>query len=202
MGTQPLSDTLNNLISRLGLLGRIHEEMFILLWPGVVGREISRNTRPLKVKDGVMTVRVRNSVWAAQLSFLKDDIIGKLAEKTGKSSLRDIRFIVGDILNDENDEVPGGLRFERLQTRPANHTKVNPALIDVISESVGDPSVRSVFLRAVSSHARLKEARLCRGWKPCAACGAIHPRGPYLCTPCRTTLRRKGPIADVGRSSS
>ena len=59
----------------------------------MVGKRIRENTEPIEVQFGVMTVKVKNSVWKQELQFQKNNIIKSLNKKLIKTMIKDLRFI-------------------------------------------------------------------------------------------------------------
>ena len=84
---------LKNLIKKQGLENEINQQKAIDLWGEVVGKKIKENTEPIEVQFGVMTVKVKNSVWKQELQFQKNNIIKSLNKKLIKTMIKDLRFI-------------------------------------------------------------------------------------------------------------
>jgi hypothetical protein len=63
------------------------------MWASVVGPEVARHSRPVESRSGVLRVAVESGVWAAQISFLRSDILGRLNAASG-ARLRELRFVV------------------------------------------------------------------------------------------------------------
>lgn len=81
-------------LAALGLEERLRCEAVLWRWRELVGHDVARHAMPLRVQDGVLWVGVQNSVWAAQLAYLRSDLLRLLEEGTG-ARLRDIRFLLG-----------------------------------------------------------------------------------------------------------
>ena len=64
-------------------------------WNEVVGPGVGRRARPVKLRQGVLTVRVATSSWAQQLSMLRDDLRRRLSERG--YTINDVRFSVGPV---------------------------------------------------------------------------------------------------------
>jgi len=62
------------------------------LWPEVIDEGIRKNTEAVKIKNQVLYVSTSSSVWAQELTFLKEEIIKKINEKAGREVIKDIRF--------------------------------------------------------------------------------------------------------------
>ncbi len=48
------------------------------MWNRVAGPELAARSRALEVRDGTLWVGVENAAWAAQLSFLRSDLLHRL----------------------------------------------------------------------------------------------------------------------------
>ena len=88
-----IGGALKKLIKKEGLENEINQQKAMVLWEDVVGQKIKENTDPIEVQFGVMTVKVKNSVWKQELQFQKDDIIKSLNKKLIKTMIKDLRFI-------------------------------------------------------------------------------------------------------------
>lgn len=89
-----LGQVLQQLVQGLGITYRLKQESVLLYWEETVGREISRNTKPAAFRRGVLLVGVRDSAWAAQLAFLKADLIERLNARVGERVVQDIHWLV------------------------------------------------------------------------------------------------------------
>jgi len=62
------------------------------MWEEIVGPATAKVSTAVACKDGILFVEVKNSVWAAELSLLKKDIIWKINHRLGRGTVKDIRF--------------------------------------------------------------------------------------------------------------
>lgn len=88
----PMAKVLDQLLRNLGIERRVKEHMAITLWQEAVGAQIAAVATPMRVRDGILFVRVGSSVWRNELLFHKGMIIAKLNRLIGKSVVEDIRF--------------------------------------------------------------------------------------------------------------
>ena len=63
-------------------------------WPAVVGPEVAKRTRAIAFRDRILFVEVSTSVWMNQLTFLKPEILSRLAEAAGPGVVQDIQFVM------------------------------------------------------------------------------------------------------------
>ncbi|HEX4979843.1 MAG TPA: DUF721 domain-containing protein [Acidimicrobiales bacterium] len=79
-----LRDSLDDVARRLGApaaapLGAVFER-----WVEAVGETIAAHATPLSLVDGVLAVAVDDPAWAAQLGFLADSLVEKVAQVAGE----------------------------------------------------------------------------------------------------------------------
>jgi predicted nucleic acid-binding Zn ribbon protein len=74
-------------------------------WREIAGTLVSRNAIPLSLRNGVLTIVVRNHTWAQELQMSKTTLIGRIRETVGeKIPVTDIRFTVGSLASSEEAE--------------------------------------------------------------------------------------------------
>ena len=64
-------------------------------WSSVVGDSLARVTSPRSLENGVLTVAAETSAWAAQVSFLADEIGRKANAALDSEPVREVRVVVG-----------------------------------------------------------------------------------------------------------
>ena len=94
----PLSSTLDAFLESI----RIPHVAFLVSvrrgWPEIAGPLVSRNATPLSLRNGVLTVVVRNHAWAQELRMSKIPLIERIRETVGdRIPVDDIRFTVGSL---------------------------------------------------------------------------------------------------------
>jgi predicted nucleic acid-binding Zn ribbon protein len=89
MGNKPvlIRNILPNVLSKFGLKKGIERQKPLIMWDKVVGPEIRKHTRALKVRGDKLFVEVDDPIWAQELSFLRGKIIEKLKRETGRARL-------------------------------------------------------------------------------------------------------------------
>ena len=65
-------------------------------WRVAVGERIAAEARPLRERDGVLTVGCSAATWAQELDLLQDELLARLNEALRPRELRRLRFVVGD----------------------------------------------------------------------------------------------------------
>jgi len=94
--TIQIKDILNELILRRPeFKKKVREAESFLVWDEVLKSDILKNTRPSRIRDGVLFVETTTSSWANELNFLKSDIISKINGRLGDAVIKDIYFHTG-----------------------------------------------------------------------------------------------------------
>jgi predicted nucleic acid-binding Zn ribbon protein len=81
---------LRRLLKNFGLEKKIEEQEIALSWSKIVGEKLGKISRVKDVKDGVLFVEVKGSVWMSEISLLKPRLCDKLNEGRGSGTIRDI----------------------------------------------------------------------------------------------------------------
>lgn len=76
----------------VSLARKLAEQRAIQVWQDIVGDKVSAHTKPLTIQNKIFFVKVDNSAWSNELSFLKKDIIKSINEKVGMKIIRDVYF--------------------------------------------------------------------------------------------------------------
>ncbi len=66
------------MLGRAGLAERLRQERAVTLWKYVAGPALAVRSRALEERDGTLWVGVESAAWAAQLSFLRSDLLRRL----------------------------------------------------------------------------------------------------------------------------
>ncbi|BCR03936.1 hypothetical protein DESUT3_10050 [Desulfuromonas versatilis] len=125
------------------------------VWDEVVGPQIAARARPLRIREGVLEVRVEQPVWMQQLQLLKPRILAKLNERLGAGTLKDIYLRRGRIQADELPESgpdPAAWKHTPL-------TEEEKAEIEATLASLADPEIKRQLRALMMRQAQLKKSR-------------------------------------------
>ena len=85
----------NALMKELGLASRVTEEEIIGAWQEMVGEFLANHSKPSRLFEGILYVRVLQSSMKFELETTwKREILQKLKKRFGKA-VRDVRFKMG-----------------------------------------------------------------------------------------------------------
>jgi len=88
-----LGDVVGDVLARSGVADRVAQATVIPEWPSLVGRQIARVTEPLSVTpSGILFVAVTTNAWMNELSLMEPDLLRRLNQRTGRLSIKKIRW--------------------------------------------------------------------------------------------------------------
>ena len=76
----------------LGVQAKVLEQQALAKWREIVGPQIAASSRPDAIRDGVLFVTCKSSMWSSELSLHKQDITKRLNAAVGRKIITDIRF--------------------------------------------------------------------------------------------------------------
>ena len=91
--TQSISDALVSYLRESGLEQSVLDGQIEEVWPQVMGDVVTRLTRSVEVRDGVLYVRVNSAALKTQLFENRFEMVRKLNEAVGAKAIRDCRIL-------------------------------------------------------------------------------------------------------------
>lgn len=148
-------DLIQQVLQQRGLEGKVEEYRAWQVWDEVVGPQIARRARPIRIRDGVLEVRVDQPVWMQQLQLLKPRILTRLNAALGKELLRDLFLRRGAI-----DQAPTQAATEpppawlQIQLSEADHREIETSLA-----AIADPELRAGLRALLRRQKQLAKSR-------------------------------------------
>lgn len=91
--TLSITDALVEYLRESGLEQSVLDVQIEEIWPQVMGETISKLTRSIEVKDGMLIVRVNSAALKAQLFENRFELVRKLNEAVGAPAIKDCRIL-------------------------------------------------------------------------------------------------------------
>ncbi|MBM3307631.1 MAG: DUF721 domain-containing protein [Candidatus Eisenbacteria bacterium] len=91
----PISDVLAAVVRNLGLSRKLSEHRAVVDWEDIVGARVAEHARALRVDSGLLFVGVDSSVWAQELTLMKQRILRELRSRVGEGVINDVHFVLG-----------------------------------------------------------------------------------------------------------
>lgn len=166
----------------LGVQEKILEQQVIGKWKQTVGPQIAASSRAESVREGVLFVCCKSSMWSNELTLHKTDIMAKLNAAVGKKIVKDIRFSAR------------GFRKEQLKPEEDKSTPLESIALDQDDKQAAEEAASKCesedlakkVMQAVLTSKRMRELKLQEGFRPCKKCGELHDGDYETCDSCRT----------------
>ena len=104
---EPLAQLMRSVLQGVGLQKRFEEYQAVQVWERVVGSAVAEQARATSIREGVLFVDVKSSVWMQELQLLRGDIIERLNAHLGKPFVRSM------VLSMERSPYPGSGQRDR-----------------------------------------------------------------------------------------
>lgn len=92
-----LGELLQGVVTRRRWGERLEGAVVFSRWEELVGPELARRCRPVKLASGRLVVRAESAVWATQLTYLAEDLVARLGEALRPGLVNEIKVVVGPI---------------------------------------------------------------------------------------------------------
>jgi hypothetical protein len=149
---------IRNLLRQRGMEGKLREYRAWQVWDEVVGPQIAARARPVRIREGVLEVRVDQPVWMQQLQLLKPKILGRLNERLEGAVIKDLYLRRGRV----ERESPGA---PATPPPPAWHsatlTEEEESRIEAALAPLADPELRQRLRAILIRQAKLGKSQSC-----------------------------------------
>lgn len=89
------SDHLETILEEIGIRGGLEEERVKEAWSSLAGELIAKETEPVSLRKGCLTLRVFQPTMRYHLEQLKPGLLRKLQEELGKEEIKSLRLTIG-----------------------------------------------------------------------------------------------------------
>lgn len=168
----------------LNIEAKIREHTAPLVWAEVVGPQVAGATEVIGVRDGILRVSTKSSVWSNELTFYKRDILQRLNTRLGaradKPAITDILFQNYGLQRQkaaqeaaENAPPPLSPSAEELDDMELSANELTT--IEEGISAIKDDALRAKLRKLRVADMKLRNWRLDSGWTPCTRCGDLAP---------------------------
>jgi len=98
---QRIDEILSRALKKRRVPFRSEDRRLLDIWLKAAGPQIASQCRPESLRRDVLFVKVSSPVWMHQLHFLKGELIEKVNALMEKTSVKDIRFSIGQLPSSE-----------------------------------------------------------------------------------------------------
>ena len=121
---------------------RLEEGRIWVIWEQAVGNRIASHAVPCAFREGTLTLTVDSAPWMQQLTYLKQELIGKVNEALGEEMVKEISMKAGRV---KAPAAPAAPWVQKRRQLSADEL----AWVNEQAESVTDPELREVFERLI-----------------------------------------------------
>ena len=186
-GDQPMSGLLHNVIGGMNVSEQVMESLALAYWARAVGPQAADASQADNMRDGVLFVRTRSSVWSHELTLHKPRLIQSLNRMLGGRVVRDIIFRAQGMRKTEKPatevDTPDAQELAAVVLDPDERAELRVALRKLFT--ISDNRIRQAIGTRMTADAKLRHWRLERGWKLCTRCSLTHKTDFDLCPNCR-----------------
>ncbi len=148
------ADQIGNLLQRWirknGMEDQVQRYTLQARWEEVVGPRLAARTRPDNLYRGRLKVRVANSAWLNELTFMRDEIITRITAVFGRKVVRELNLVVGEL----RPPAPPASRQVRRPSPPSaarERVEIPTQALEAVEEEVAgveDPDLRQAVKEA------------------------------------------------------
>lgn len=91
-----LGDVLRTALARLPGAAALADWRIWSEWDDLVGDPLCRHAHPVRLRRGVLVVRVNDSAWMQELHFLKREVRERVNARLGRPAVRDLFLVLGE----------------------------------------------------------------------------------------------------------
>ena len=165
-----LMNWINEILKNYNLDKEFADQQALLFWADIVGEQLARMTRAMRLSNGTLTVEVSSPIISQELNLLKQNYITLLNERMGRIVLQRIRFVPG--------------RFPRPRI-PLVSDDDDLAVGDLSLNDIDDAHLRASFNSLYKTQLRREQAMLKAGAHRCTRCGVVFFGEGKICPGCQ-----------------
>ncbi len=93
-----MGSLISDMLQKRGLEDKVREYRTWQIWDETVGPQIAARARPVRIREGVLEIRIDQAVWMQTLQLMKPKILVLLNERLGGAILKDLFLRQGKIV--------------------------------------------------------------------------------------------------------
>lgn len=188
----PMAAMLQGVILQMDSAAQVRQSLALAYWPRAVGPQAAAATEVETVRDGVLFVRTKSSVWSHELTLHKTRILTNLNRMLGGKVIEEVVFRAQGVKRVEETLLPDVPEPEELNAvvlTPEEKIALRTRLEQL--HTVEHERARKALAVRMTREAKLRHWRLERGWHVCVRCEALHKTEERICPLCLIALRSK-----------
>lgn len=187
---ESVNGILPELFRSLGLKKQYSGHMISFYWERIVGADIARHIRPVRVSFQTLFLTAKSSVWANQLMLMQTEIIQKINAFVGEFCVKEIRFCRdgGKEKTEEKvaQEPDMGRELKSVMLTPEEKQKA----VNLCSQAKNQ-KLRLHLQRLYENQLRKQKLEKEHAWHSCKGCSVLCAPDREYCPACERRLRQE-----------
>lgn len=88
--TRPIGEVLSEYIEAFKLKGKLSEVALLKAWPEIVGENITRHTKDIKIQNKTLYVKIQSSIIRQEIMMIRNELVKRLNEKAGETVINEM----------------------------------------------------------------------------------------------------------------
>jgi len=153
-----VGNLIQSILRQQGLDGKLREYRAWQVWDEVVGPQIAAKARPIRIREGILEVRVEQPVWMQQLQLLKPKILARLNERLEGAAIKDLYLRRGKIERELTEaETPPPPSWQSACLTKEEESHIEAALAPLADQELRQ-SLRAILVRQAKVEKNRTEA--------------------------------------------
>jgi len=171
MAERHVTEFLQRVLQRSGMVRGVRRADAVLAWPKIVGAEVARFATAVAFSHGTLIVEVSDAETAMHLGLQRSRILAAYRERYADQPVRELRFRVGR---------PAAALPGPRDPEPRAPVASDPRELRSLEAAAmaGGDALAPQAIRLAQALASLRARRRAAGWRPCVVCGALTPADP------------------------
>ena len=149
-----VGNLIQSILRQRGLDGKLREYRAWQIWDEVVGPQIAARARPIRIREGILEVRVDQPVWMQQLQLMKPKILARLNERLEGAALKDLYLRRGKIEREPAESAKPSPSWQSVCLTEEEGARIETALAPL-----ADPELRQRLRVILTRQAKLKKIK-------------------------------------------
>lgn len=184
-----IAEVLVATVTGMDSAARVRESLAFAYWARIVGAQAAAATEVESVRDGILFIRTKSSVWSHELTLHKAKIVEGLNRMLGGRVITEIVYRARGVKKRQEApleaDAPDLAELDAVVLDAAEHAELQAHLQRL--PRIRSERIRSVMESRMVRDAKLRHWRIERGWSLCRSCSGLHKTEFDICPLCRLT---------------